>query len=113
MSRTVVAGLATAALLALTPLPLGAMPPAQAATPVRTVQVAGTVQRMLPYSLVLQMPKHRLVRVYFASITPLLARFGRTMLVAEIKSGHRLVITGKYQGSKNFFATVIRDTSIT
>ncbi|HZS93122.1 MAG TPA: hypothetical protein VFE42_37230 [Chloroflexota bacterium] len=89
------------------------MPPALAAKPVPTVQVTGTVQRMLPYSLVLQMPKHRVVRVYFASITPLLARFGRTILVAEIKSGHRLVITGKYQGSKTFFATLIRDTSIT
>jgi hypothetical protein len=111
MHRIAVGGVAMAALLALAPL--GALPAARAATPVHTVQVTGTVQRLLRFSLMLKMPKHPLVRVYFASITPLQARYGRTIVISEIKAGHRLLITGKYQGSKTFFAQVIQDTSIT
>jgi hypothetical protein len=110
MHKTVVGGLVAATLLAL--VPLGAAPSVRAAPPVRTVQVVGTAQRLRPYSLVMQMPKHHMVTVYFASTTPLLARFGRSIFSSEIKTGHRLVITGRYQGSRTFFATLIRDTSI-
>src|SRR5262249_30249380 len=111
MHRIAVGGVVVAALLALSPL--GAAPVARAAKPGHTVQVKGTVQRTLPFSLVLQMPKHPLVRVYFSSVTPLQARFGRTIFASEIKTGHQLVITGKYQGRKTFLATVIQDASIT
>jgi hypothetical protein len=111
MHKIAVGGVVAAALLTLAPL--GAAPAARAATPVHTVKVTGTVQRTLRLSLVLQVPKHPLVRVYFTSITPLMARFGRTMFASEIKPGHRLVITGKYQGSKTFLAAVIQDTSVT
>src|SRR5690242_6704684 len=103
MHKTVVGGLVAATLLALIPLgaaptvqaappvhTLGAAPAVQAAPPVHTVQVVGTAQRLRPFSLVMQMPKHHMVTVYFASTTPLIARFGRSIFAVDIKPGHRL-----------------------
>jgi hypothetical protein len=86
--------------------------PVVPAVPPGWVQVSGIARRIRPTVLTLQVGTTHQLTVYFSSVTPLVARFGRTLFVADIAAGQRLVVVGIAQGSRALYARQIRDLDV-
>jgi hypothetical protein len=92
--------------------PLRPAVPIVPAPPPGLAQVRGIARHIGPTVLTLQVSPLHQIKVYFSTVTPLVARFGRSLFVADIVAGQRLVVIGTRQGSGVLLARQIWDLDV-